>query len=126
MHTLWFRFGNFHIGGGPFAYDAAERLPHRLRRLSTLGSTSAASCLILGITVRDTSLPVCEGTARARDRQSGAVEERAQQVHPEYLRHARQLDYHPQASPPVTITPGPRVEQVSRSCSIMIASGGWS
>ena len=31
-------------------------------------------------------------TARARDRQSGAVEERAQQVHTEYLRHARQLD----------------------------------
>ena len=28
-------------------------------------------------------------TARARDRQSGAVEERAQQVHTEYLRHAR-------------------------------------
>ena len=46
-------------------------------------------------------------TARARDQQSGAVEERAQQVHTENLRHARQLDrrYHPQASPPVTITP---------------------
>ena len=40
-------------------------------------------------------------TARARDQQSGAVEERAQQVHTENLRHARQLDrrYHPQASP---------------------------
>ena len=52
-------------------------------------------------------------TARARDRQSGAVEERAQQVHAEYLRHARQMDrrYHPQASPPVTLAPGP-VEQV--------------
>ena len=39
--------------------------------------------------------------------------ERAQQVHTEYLRHARQLDrrYHPQASPPVTLTPGP-VEQI--------------
>ena len=52
-------------------------------------------------------------TPRARDRQSGAVEERAQQVHTEYLRHARQLDrrYHPQASPPATLTPGP-VEQI--------------
>ena len=52
-------------------------------------------------------------TARARDRPSGAVEERAQQVHPDYIRHARQLDrrYHPQASPPVTLAPGP-VEQV--------------
>ena len=41
------------------------------------------------------------------------MEERAQQVHTEYLRHARQLDrrYHPQASPPVTLTPGP-VEQI--------------
>ena len=34
--------------------------------------------------------------ARARDRQCGAVEERAQQVHPDYVRHARKLDrrYH--------------------------------
>ena len=52
-------------------------------------------------------------SARARDRPSGAVEERAQRVHTEYLAHARRLDrrYHPQASPPVTLTPGP-VEQV--------------
>ena len=71
-------------------------------------------------------------SARARDRQSGAVEERAQQVHPEYLRHARQLDqrYHPQASPPVTITPGP-VEQVvldhDRVRGVVIGGyGEWS
>ena len=34
-------------------------------------------------------------------------------MHAEYLRHSRQLDrrYHPQASPPVTLTPGP-VEQI--------------
>jgi hypothetical protein len=34
-------------------------------------------------------------------------------VHTEYLAHARRLDrrYHPQASPPVTLTPGP-VEQI--------------
>ena len=31
-------------------------------------------------------------SARARDRRSGAVEERAQGVHPAYLRHARTLD----------------------------------
>ena len=51
--------------------------------------------------------------ARARDRQCGAVEERAQQVHPDYVRHARQLDrrYHG----PGTIThryPVGPVEQV--------------
>ena len=53
------------------------------------------------------------GTARARDRQSGAVELRAQDVHPAYLRHAQRLDrqFHPQRSPPVTLTPGP-VEQI--------------
>ena len=51
-------------------------------------------------------------------------------MHPEYLRHARQLDYHPQASPPVTITPGP-VEQVvldhDRVRGVVIGGyGEWS
>ena len=71
-------------------------------------------------------------TAKARDRQSGAVEERAQHVHTEYLRHARQLDrrYHPQASPPVTLTPGP-VEQIvlDHDCvrgAVLGGYGEWS
>ena len=51
--------------------------------------------------------------ARARDRQSGAVEERAQQVHPAYIRHARVLDrrLHPAGSPTHRYPHGP-VEQV--------------
>ena len=50
---------------------------------------------------------------RARDRQSGAVEERAQQVHPAYIRHARVLDrrLHPAGSPTHRYPHGP-VEQV--------------
>ena len=62
------------------------------------------------------------------------MEERAQQVHPEYLAtsatHGSWRRYHPQASPPVTIAPGP-VEQVvldhDRVRGVVIGGyGEWS
>ena len=56
-------------------------------------------------------------SARARDRRSGAVEERAQGVHPAYLRHARALDlrYHPQQVAPHAAGPGPVEQTVLRN-----------
>ena len=71
-------------------------------------------------------------TPRARDRHSGAVEQRAQAVHPAYVHHARELDrrYHRLRSPPHTITPGP-VEQIlldhDRTRGIVLGGyGEWS
>ena len=75
-------------------------------------------------------------TPRARDRHSGAVEQRAQAVHPAYVHHARELDrrYHRLRSPPHTVTPGP-VEQIlldhdrtrGASCSAgRLPYGEWS
>jgi len=71
-------------------------------------------------------------SVRARDRQSGAVEERAQRVHTDYQRHARRLDrqYHPLASPPVTLAPGPVsqiiLDHVRVRGLVIGAYGEWS
>ena len=97
--------------------DAAMHvaLPPALTSAASQPSTSRLPLRRLLFDVKTTHAGSARYTrhVRARDRQCGAVEERAQQVHTEYLRHARQMDrrYHPQASPPVTLTPGP-VEQV--------------
>jgi len=57
----------------------------------------------------DVELRQAEARVNAAHAELCSVEERAQRVHPDYQRHARRLDrqYHPLASPPVTLAPGP-------------------